>query len=103
MSPAGGNGINYAVMDAVATANILSGPLLKGHVSVDDLARVQHRRERPTKIIQAIVNQMQDRMIKAALDPEKQVQIPRFLRWPVVRELPAHIVAFGIRPEHVAP
>jgi 2-polyprenyl-6-methoxyphenol hydroxylase-like FAD-dependent oxidoreductase len=103
MSPAGGNGINYAVMDAVAAANLLSGPLLKGQVSVEDLARVQHRRERPTKIIQGIVNQMQERMIKTALDPEKRVQFPGFLRWPVVRELPAHIVAFGIRPEHVAP
>jgi 2-polyprenyl-6-methoxyphenol hydroxylase-like FAD-dependent oxidoreductase len=101
MSPAGGNGINYAVMDAVATANILSGPLQRGQVLEDDLARVQHRRERPTKIIQAIVNQLQERMIKTALDPEKQVQVPRFLRWPVVRELPARVVAFGIRPEHV--
>jgi 2-polyprenyl-6-methoxyphenol hydroxylase-like FAD-dependent oxidoreductase len=101
MSPAGGNGINYAVMDAVATANILSGPLQAGSVTEDDLARVQHRRERPTKIIQAIVNQMQERMIKTALDPEKHVQFPRFLQWPVIRELPAHVVAFGIQPEHV--
>jgi 2-polyprenyl-6-methoxyphenol hydroxylase-like FAD-dependent oxidoreductase len=101
MSPVGGNGINYAVMDAVATANLLSEPLLSGHVSEDDLARVQHRRERPTQIIQAIVNQMQERLIKSALDPDKQVQVPRFLRWPVVREIPARIVAFGIRPEHV--
>lgn len=101
MSPVGGNGINYAVMDAVATANLLSGPLLRGQVSEDDLARVQHRRERPTKIIQAIVNQMQERLIKNALDPEKQVQVPRFLRLPLVREIPARVVAFGIRPEHV--
>jgi 2-polyprenyl-6-methoxyphenol hydroxylase-like FAD-dependent oxidoreductase len=101
MSPAGGNGINYAVMDAVATANILSGPLQAGNVTESDLARVQHRREHPTKIIQAIVNQMQERMIKTALDPSKGVQVPRFLQWPVIRNLPAHVVAFGIQPEHV--
>lgn len=102
MSPAGGNGINYAVMDAVATANMLSEPLQAGKVTEADLARVQHRRERPTKIIQAIVNQMQERMIKTALDPDKSVQFPRFLRWAVIRDLPAHVVGFGIQPEHVA-
>jgi 2-polyprenyl-6-methoxyphenol hydroxylase-like FAD-dependent oxidoreductase len=101
MSPAGGNGINYAVMDAVATANLLSQPLQQGTVTERDLARVQRRRERPTKMIQAIVNQMQEQMIKLALDPDKGIRFPRFLEWPVVRELPARIVAFGFQPEHV--
>lgn len=101
MSPAGGNGINYAVMDAVATANLLAEPLLTGKVTEQDLARVQHRREPPTKRIQAIVNQMQEQMMKLALDPDKGVRFPRFLQWPIIRELPARIVGFGFQPEHV--
>lgn len=51
MSPAGGNGINYAIMDAVAAANILTAPLQAGQVTFADLARVQRRREWPTRII----------------------------------------------------
>jgi hypothetical protein len=62
---------------------------------------VQHRREPPTKLIQAIVKQMQEQMMKLALDPEKGVRFPRFLQWPIIRELPAHIVGFGFQPEHV--
>jgi 2-polyprenyl-6-methoxyphenol hydroxylase-like FAD-dependent oxidoreductase len=101
MSPAGGNGINYAIMDAVAAANILTAPLQAGQVSVADLARVQRRREWPTRIIQALVNFMQDRLLKAALDPNGSLTFPSFLGWPLVRKLPPRIFGFGIRPEHV--
>jgi len=101
MSPAGGNGINYAIMDAVAAANILTAPLQAGQVTVADLARVQRRREWPTRIIQLIVNSMQDSLLKAALDPQGSFRFPSFLGWPLVRKLPPLIFGFGIRPEHV--
>jgi 2-polyprenyl-6-methoxyphenol hydroxylase-like FAD-dependent oxidoreductase len=101
MSPAGGNGINYAIMDAVAAANILTAPLQAGQVAVADLARVQRRREWPTRIIQIIVNFMQDSLLKAALDPKGSFVFPSFLGWPLVRKLPPLIFGFGIFPEHV--
>jgi 2-polyprenyl-6-methoxyphenol hydroxylase-like FAD-dependent oxidoreductase len=101
MSPAGGNGINYAVMDAVAAANILTAPLQAGRVTVADLARVQRRRELPTRVIQAIVNLMQNSLLKAALDPNGSFTFPSFLGWPLVRKLPPLLFGFGIRPEHV--
>jgi 2-polyprenyl-6-methoxyphenol hydroxylase-like FAD-dependent oxidoreductase len=101
MSPAGGNGINYAIMDAVAAANILTAPLQSGRVTVADLARVQRRREWPTRIIQAMVNYLQDSLLKAALDPNGSFTFPAFLGWPLVRKLPPLIFGFGIRPEHV--
>src|SRR5213078_1516373 len=66
MSPARGNGINYAIMDAVAAANLLTTPLKAGFVTVADLARVQRRREWPTRVIQAMVNVFQDRRLKSA-------------------------------------
>ncbi len=101
MSPAGGNGINYAIMDAVAAANLLTAPLQAGEVTVADLARVQRRREWPTRVIQAIVNLMQDRLLKAALEPDGSFTFPSFLGWPLVRKLPPLLFGFGIRPEHV--
>src|SRR6266568_1925456 len=101
MSPAGGNGINYAVMDAVAAANLLTAPLQAGQVTIADLARVQRRREWPTRVIQAIVNLMQDRLLKAALDPNGSFTFPSFLGWPLVRKVIPQLFAFGIRPEHV--
>jgi 2-polyprenyl-6-methoxyphenol hydroxylase-like FAD-dependent oxidoreductase len=109
MSPAGGNGINYAIMDAVATANLLIEPLRAGRVTPTDLARVQRRREPPTRIIQAIISGVQDRVINRALDPSSAFQVPLLLRLPFirqlpfVRELPMRLIAFGIRREHVAP
>src|SRR2546426_4400865 len=101
MSPAGGNGINYAIMDAVAAANILTAPHQAGQVTVADLARVQRRREWPTRIIQLIVNSMQDSLLKAALDPQGSFRFPSFLGWPLVRKLVPLLFGFGIRPEHV--
>ncbi|GAC1642646.1 MAG: FAD-dependent oxidoreductase [Herpetosiphon sp.] len=109
MSPVGGNGINYAVMDAVAAANLLTGPLRAGSVGIGDLAAVQRRRAWPVRIIQAMVNVMQDRIITRALDPATGIRLPWVLRLPFVqqlpfvRDLPARIMGFGIRREHVAP
>jgi 2-polyprenyl-6-methoxyphenol hydroxylase-like FAD-dependent oxidoreductase len=101
MSPAGGNGINYAIMDAVATANLLSAPLQTGYVTDDDLARVQRRRERPTRMIQAIVNLIQERVLRPALDGKRDFQPPAVMRWPVVGNLAARVMGFGIGREHV--
>jgi len=109
MSPAGGNGINYAIMDAVATANILIEPLKAGNVRPSDLAAVQKRREWPTRIIQAIISSVQDRLINRALDPSAAVQLPLVLRLPFIRNLPLirdlipRLVGFGIQREHVKP
>jgi len=101
MSPAGGNGINYAVMDAVAAANILTEPLRNEQLRVADLARVQRARERPTRIIQAIVNVIQDNLIARALDPTRGFELPGFVRWNPFNELAARVMGFGIKPEHV--
>jgi 2-polyprenyl-6-methoxyphenol hydroxylase-like FAD-dependent oxidoreductase len=109
MSPAGGNGINYAIMDAVAAANILTEPLKSGNVGVSDLARVQRRRIWPTWIVQAIISGVQERVINRALDPSSAFQLPLFFRLPfvrnlpLVRDLPARMIGFGIRREHVRP
>ena len=102
MSPVGGNGINYAVMDAVAAANVLTGPLKAGRVTENDLARVQRQREWPTRIIQAFVNALQENLIASALDPNRPpFRVPGFLRWPVVRDFVPHLFGFGIGRVHV--
>ena len=101
MSPVGGNGINYAIMDAVAAANILTDPLKAERVSVADLAKVQRRRELPVRVIQALVNIIQSRFIEAALDPNATMTLPFFFHWPVVRGIGPRLIGFGIRPEHV--
>jgi len=101
MSPAGGNGINYAINDAVATANILGGPLLAGHVSESDLARVQRRRQRPTRIIQAIMGVMQERLLGRALETDQPLEVPAFVPWPLVRRAVGRLIGFGVGREHV--
>src|SRR5204863_3573353 len=76
MSPVGGVGINYAIQDAVAAANLLSTPLKRGQVSVDELAAVQRRRELPTKVAQGVQNAIQRRLITRALGAQDQLRIP---------------------------
>jgi 2-polyprenyl-6-methoxyphenol hydroxylase-like FAD-dependent oxidoreductase len=101
MSPVGGVGINYAIQDAVVAANVLSAPLRIGIVAIEDLREVQRQREWPVKVIQWIQTQIQKRVIAAALRSDKPLQIPapvRFLlRVPILRDLPARIIAFGVR------
>ena len=65
MSPVGGVGINYAIQDAIVTANTLYEPLRQGHVTETDLARIQREREFPTRLIQAIQSQIQERLAPA--------------------------------------
>ena len=101
MSPVGGVGINYAIQDAVEAANVLSAPLRNGHVSVSDLAAVQKRRERPTRVIQAFQTFIQKRVIATALDESAPFRLPLvlrlLLRFPYLRDLPARLIAFGPR------
>ncbi|OLE25276.1 MAG: hypothetical protein AUI36_32680 [Cyanobacteria bacterium 13_1_40CM_2_61_4] len=105
MSPVGGVGINYAIQDAVVAANVLSKPLKIGKVGIEDLREVQRQREWPVKVIQWIQTQIQKRLLAAAFRSDKPLQIPRpirlLLRVPIIRDLPARILAFGVRPVHV--
>jgi 2-polyprenyl-6-methoxyphenol hydroxylase-like FAD-dependent oxidoreductase len=105
MSPVGGVGINYAVQDAVVAANVLADPLRKGELKTEHLAEVQRQREWPTRVIQAVQAQMQNRVLAAALRPGRQFSLPLFVRLllkvPYLRDLPARVIAFGVRPVHV--
>ncbi|GAA0708930.1 FAD-dependent oxidoreductase [Dokdonella soli] len=105
MSPIGGVGINLAVQDAVATANLL-GPALRGDAPIEDvqLAAVQQRREWPTRVIQFIQTQMQRRLIAPALEarggPPNAPAILRALsRLHVFRAIPTRVFGLGFRRE----
>lgn len=98
MSPVGGVGINYAIQDAVVTANVLSEPLRHGHLHPWDLAEVQRQREWPTRIIQAFQALVQQGVIRTALDKNQPFKPPTLLRLPIFRDLPARLIAFGIWP-----
>jgi len=101
MSPVGGVGINYAVQDAVVAANILAPPLRAGRLQVGDLAKVQNEREWPTRVIQAAQSAMQNRILASALRSRSVLRIPwlvrAFFAMPVLRDIPARILAFGVR------
>jgi 2-polyprenyl-6-methoxyphenol hydroxylase-like FAD-dependent oxidoreductase len=103
MSPAGGVGINLAIQDAVATANLLAEKLRTGPVSVDDLRKVQSRREWPTRLIQAMQVFIHRRVVTGATSGNK-TSLPfvvRLLKWfPVLRQIPARFIGIGPRPEH---
>ena len=105
MSPIGGVGVNLAVQDAVAAANILYAPLREERVTTGDLAAVQRRRTLPMKVIQAMQIAVQSRVIDRLLDSEKPITAPwtvKLFNWfPVLRRIPARIVGIGVRPEHV--
>lgn len=104
MSPIGGVGINLAVQDAVAAANILALPLLTHTLDDHDLKTVQMRRAFPMAVIQRLQVFMQNAMIMPTL-ARSRTGLPwpmRMLnRYPVLRRIPARIVGMGIRPEHV--
>jgi len=105
MSPIGGVGINLAIQDAVAAANILAPRLLKGGVTEDDLQRVQRRREFPTRATQRLQVFLQNRVIGQVLQSTGKLSPPlpiRLLgRWPWLRRIPARLIGLGFRPEHV--
>jgi 2-polyprenyl-6-methoxyphenol hydroxylase-like FAD-dependent oxidoreductase len=101
MSPVGGVGINYAVQDAVVAANILAVPLREGRVQLSDLAKVQSEREWPTRVIQKMQATVQNRILASVLNSQKTPRIPwfarAFFRIPYLRDIPARIIAFGVR------
>src|SRR5262245_7261088 len=103
MSPIGGVGINLAVQDAVAAANILADPLRRGAVTIETLKEVQQRREFPTRFTQRLQIVMQNNVISPALSGTRP-SAPFFMKmmqWPLLRRIPGCVLALGIRPEHV--
>lgn len=107
MSPIGGVGINLALQDAIATANILAAPLANRRLRNRDLAAVQRRREFPTRVIQRMQVFVQDRIIGRVLEHSTQAKMTapwpmRILgRFPILQRFPAYLVGVGVRPEHV--
>ncbi len=105
MSPVGGVGINYAIHDAVAAANVLSGPLLKGKISDDDLHAVQLRRERAIRFIQSVQSLIQRRIIAGALESDAPFRPPLLVRllarFGFFQKRLARIMAYGLDPERV--
>jgi 2-polyprenyl-6-methoxyphenol hydroxylase-like FAD-dependent oxidoreductase len=105
MSPIGGIGINLAIQDAVAAANILAPSFARGTPSLDDLKRVQRRREFPTRMTQnfqmAIQNNVMTRMLATKENPKPPLPVRLLNRFPRLRGLPARFIGLGIRPEHV--
>jgi len=105
MSPAGGVGINLAIQDAVATANLLAAKLQRGPVHIGDLRTVQARREWPTRLIQGMQIFIHRRVVTGRTSDEKKTSLPfvfRLLKWlPILRQLPARFIGVGPRPEHV--
>jgi 2-polyprenyl-6-methoxyphenol hydroxylase-like FAD-dependent oxidoreductase len=106
MSPIGGVGINIAIQDAVASANILAAPLREGRLADSDLVAVQERRMFPARATQAAQVFLQNRIIAPSLAASgQQLKVPLFLRllqrFPLLRRIPARLIALGVRPEHV--
>jgi 2-polyprenyl-6-methoxyphenol hydroxylase-like FAD-dependent oxidoreductase len=105
MSPIGGIGINLAIQDAVAAANILAAPLRQGPAPVDRLRAVQRRRALPTRLTQRGQVFIQNRIISRVLAGARMTSLPlplRLLRdWPFLRRIPARLIGLGVQPEHV--
>ncbi|MFL6189665.1 MAG: FAD-dependent oxidoreductase [Actinomycetes bacterium] len=105
MSPIGGVGINLAVHDAVAAANLLVGPLRDGTLATRHLARVQLRRLLPTVVVQRLQRTIQDRFLSPLLagrvPPQGPLALRVLRRYPVLQALPAWVVGIGLLPEHV--
>jgi 2-polyprenyl-6-methoxyphenol hydroxylase-like FAD-dependent oxidoreductase len=107
MSPVGGVGINLAIQDAVAAANVLFKPLREGGPAIEQLRQLQRRREFPTRVTQWLQVAVQRRIIARVLGQTGPLKPPFPVRLlgkvPFMRRIPARIVGLGIRPEHVSP
>lgn len=101
MTPVGGIGINYAIQDAIVTANTLVEPLRQGTVITEHLAAIQQAREWPTRFIQAFQRNAQRIVIKPTLASGEAFTVPRFVHWlphiPILRTLPARMIGQGVR------
>ncbi|MFD5569728.1 FAD-dependent oxidoreductase [Streptomyces cadmiisoli] len=107
MSPIMGVGINLAVQDAVAAANILAGPLASGTVTEEHLQRVQKRRTPPTVATQRLQRFLQTRFLEPWVRGEGKAPTPVVLRilkrLPALQAGPARTIGVGLRPEHPIP
>jgi len=110
MSPIGGVGINLAIQDAVATANLLSDALANPNVSAEQITAqlhsVQRRRLLPARLTQSVQVAIQNRLLTPFISTRSEAtSIPWPLklmdRWPVLRRIPAYAIGIGVRPEHV--
>jgi 2-polyprenyl-6-methoxyphenol hydroxylase-like FAD-dependent oxidoreductase len=105
MSPIGGVGINLAIQDSAAAANILAAALRQGRPTDAQLEAVQRRRMLPTRIVQWLQVTIQNRVIGPVLAKDSQIEAPWQLRLlgrlPLLQRIPARLVGLGIRPEHV--
>jgi len=105
MSPIGGVGINLAIQDAIAAANILASHLREGPVGVDAVREVQTRREFPTRMTQGLQVFVQNKFVSRVLGSHERLPLPFFLklvrRSVILRRLFARVVGMGFRPEHI--
>jgi 2-polyprenyl-6-methoxyphenol hydroxylase-like FAD-dependent oxidoreductase len=105
MSPVGGVGINLAIQDAVAAANLLATGLAERTVTTADLHRVQKRRLLPTRLTQAAQVFVQDQVLGKALGDAEANSAPWFFRlfkhWPFLSRIPARLIGLGVRAEHI--
>ena len=105
MSPIGGVGINLAIQDAVAAANILGAILVDRAPSESELQRVQWRRNFPTRATQRLQLTIQNNIIRRVLGSPEALTLPwplkLLLRWPFLRRIPARVLGVGFRPEHI--
>ena len=105
MSPVGGVGVNLAIQDAVAAANILTSCLQQRTCTIETLRRVQRRREWPTRVTQRLQLAIQDFVLAPTLAgrASKRLPLPFVLlkRFQILRRIPARFVGMGFRPEHV--
>ncbi len=107
MSPIGGVGINLAIQDAVATANLLTAKLESGRIEEADLETVQKRRARPAHLTQRVQIFLHEHLLEAIFDSSEMILPPLPMRmlekYPRLRRLPARMVGVGFRPEHIRP
>ncbi len=105
MSPVGGVGINLAIQDAIAAANLLAIPLREHRVTERDLSSVEERREPPARRTQWLQVRIQNTVISGALGASEALKPPlalRLLNWlPWLARIPARIIGLGFRPEHI--
>ena len=105
MSPVGGVGINLAVQDAVATANLLSAALRHDKLKTEDLRQVQRRREWPTRMTQGLQIFLHNHLLQPLFQEQGPLTPPLPLRllgrFPFLQRIPARVVGLGFRPEHI--
>ncbi len=104
MSPVGGVGINLAIQDAVAAANVLAESLRAGRATENHLKRIQVRRMWPTRVTQALQRTIQNRVISRVLAgaaPKPPLALKMLNRFPALQVIPARVIGIGVRPEHI--